>query len=51
MVGTYIASTQGTKWKSQVGITHIAGISAEYLSAKEVNDVSESDLDQFMNTS
>jgi len=40
-----IASAQGTKWKSQVAITHIAGISKEYISVKKTDQLSESDSD------
>jgi len=40
-----ITSAQGTKWKSQVAITHIAGNSAEYISVKKTDHLSESDSD------
>jgi len=40
-----IPSQEGTKWKSTVATTHVAGISAEYLSAKQHNQSSDSDSD------
>jgi len=39
-----IPSAQGTKWKSQVAVTHVAGISTEYTSISK-KDISESDSD------
>ena len=40
-----IDSLPGTKWKSPVSTTNVAGISAEYLSLKERHQSSESDSD------